>query len=458
VVASSLIVLGLVVLSGWVAWGLLSLREGERRAARVAFGATAATALPFFLFALLPSQTQIPILGAIMALVVVGSVLFLLPVGRAERGNDVPTRRFDERDILFARARLTPGSSNYQAYYAMRPQNKAGDDKSRSLPGLLSPDAREANALIFAATEASFGLTGALREAVDGPLAPERVEHPPALMSTYVKALARYYGAHTVGIAELKDYHVYSHVGRGSGEYGAPITLEHRYAIAFSVEMDHGMVGTAPAAPTVLESARQYVEAAKIALQLSNLMRWLGYPARAHIDGNYRVIAPLVARDAGLGEIGRMGLLMTPTLGPRVRLGVVTTDLPLIPDRRDDDTSVLDFCRVCKKCAAVCPVRAIPGDDRQDIDGVLRWRINSELCFRYWCVTGTDCGRCIALCPYSHPNNVMHNLVRRTVRRSGVARRAVLWLDDVFYGATPPPKPSPAWVPPQADRHSSGNT
>ena len=46
------------------------------------------------------------------------------------------------------------------------------------------------------------------------------------------------------------------------------------------------------------------------------MIRRLGYPARAHIDGNYRVIAPLVARDAGLGEIGRMGLLMTPRSRP----------------------------------------------------------------------------------------------------------------------------------------------
>ena len=44
-----------------------------------------------------------------------------------------------------------------------------------------------------------------------------------------------------------------------------------------------------------------------------------------------------------------MGLLMTPELGPRVRLGVVTTDLPLIPDQRNtDDISALDFCRLCQ--------------------------------------------------------------------------------------------------------------
>ena len=250
-----------------------------------------------------------------------------------------------------------------------------------------------------------------------------------------------------MGIAELQPYHVYSHIGRGSGEYGAPITLTHRYAISFSVEMHHAMVGTGPAAPTVLESARQYVEAAKIAVELGNLVRSQGYPARAHIDGNYRVIAPLVARDAGLGEIGRMGLLMTATLGPRVRLGVVTTDLPLVPDDRSDDTSIIDFCRLCKKCADVCPVRAIPQDDRKEIDGVLRWRINADLCYRYWCAVGTDCGRCMAVCPYSHPNNAMHNLARWAVQRSGVARRTMLWLDDLFYGRIPPPMPAPSWVP-----------
>jgi reductive dehalogenase len=211
--------------------------------------------------------------------------------------------------------------------------------------------------------------------------------------------------------------------------------------------MDLAMVSMAPAAPTVLESAHQYANAAKIAIPLANFIRSLGYPARAHIDGNYRVIAPLVARDAGLGELGRMGLLMTPTLGPRVRLGVVTTDMPLVPDPRADDTSVLDFCRVCQKCAHNCPVRAIPFGDREDIGGALRWRINDTVCYRYWAATGTDCARCMAVCPYSHDDNAMHNLVRWAVRRSGAARRATVWLDDLFYGADPGSRALPSWMP-----------
>ncbi len=148
----------------------------------------------------------------------------------------------------------------------------------------------------------------------------------------FVKSLTRYFGALDIGITELKPEHVYSHIGRGPGEWGAPLEVEHKYAIAFTVEMDYEIMGTAPEAPVVMESARQYVEAGRVAVQLAQTIRSWGYPARAHMDGNYRVICPLVARDAGLGEIGRMGLLMTPRLGPRVRIAVVTTDLEMVPD------------------------------------------------------------------------------------------------------------------------------
>ena len=439
--------LALFVLFILCAFGLYSIREGEPRAARLALGTAVVASLPLVLTNLLPVGTRLVILGIIAATGILGVVLFLLPVGRVERGDDMPNKRFDERDIMFARARLVPDSPEYEAYYAMRPENQAADDKTRTLPGLLSPDASKAAPLTFASAEASFSLTEALREEVDGPVAPARSEYTADQMTSYIKGLARYYGAYTVGIADLQPYHVYSHIGRGSGRYGAPITLEHRYAIVFTVEMDHAMMGPAPKAPVVMESARQYVEAARVALQLGYLIRSLGYPARAHIDGNYRVIAPLVARDAGLGEIGRMGLLMTPELGPRVRLGVVTTDLPLFPNQRSDDLSVIDFCRLCRKCAENCPSRSIPYGDREEIDGALRWRIDPDTCFRYWNVIGTDCGRCMAVCPYSHPHNPPHNLVRWAIRRSGLARRAALWLDDVFYKDKPPPRPAPDWVP-----------
>jgi cysteine desulfurase family protein (TIGR01976 family) len=450
--------LGLATFGALGAFAVTSLREGEQRAGRLAFGLAIALSLPFFLSLMLPSPVGLALLGLAAIAILSGLILFLLPIGRVELGNDVPTRRFDERDIMFARARLEPGSPNYLAYYAMRPEHRTGDDRTRDLPGLLSAQASQADPAVFAATQATFDLIEALRPTVDGPLAQEPVEAHAEPSTTLIKGLARYWGARTVGVAELKPYHIYTHVGRGSGEYGAPVSLDHRYAIAFTVEMDRALVTTAPAAPTLMESARQYANAAHIAVQLGAFIRSLGYPARAHIDGNYRVIAPLVARDAGLGEIGRMGLLMTPMLGPRVRLGVVTTDLPLVPDQRRVDPSVLDFCRVCTKCAQACPVRAIPFTDRAEIDGALRWRLDDAICFRYWNVTGTDCARCMAVCPYSYPDSPLHNLVRWAAHRSGAARRAVIWLDNLFYGSAPPPRAAPSWLPARPPQGRSSAT
>jgi len=61
-------------------------------------------------------------------------------------------------------------------------------------------------------------------------------------------------------------------------------------------------------------------------------------------------------------------------------------------------------------------------------------------------VIGTDCGRCMAVCPYSHPDTAAHNAVRWAIRHSGFARRAALWLDDAFYSRRPVPRPAPAWT------------
>jgi ferredoxin len=434
IVSATLGLLGLAVLAGLAAFGVVSIRERERRAAVIAFLLAVPASIPFFVGATLPGPARTGFLAAVAVAALSGAILWLLPIGRTPIGNGRPSRRVDERDIMFARARLKPGSPEFEAYYEMRPEHREPDDKTRELPGLLSSSAAKADPMVFATAKASFEMTHALRDEVDGRVARTRTETSPSEMTDRVKRLALQLGARDVGIAELRPYHVYTHVGRGSGTWGEPIRLDHLWAIAFTVEMDFHTMRQAPEAPVVAESARQYVEGAKIAIQIGSMIRRLGYPARAHIDGNYRVIAPLVARDAGLGEIGRMGIVMTPELGPRVRLGVVTTDLPLLADEPSDDRSVIDFCTVCKKCAENCPSQSIPFDDRTRIGGGWRWAIDPDTCFRYWNSVGTDCGVCMTVCPYSHPDNAAHDVVRWAIRRSGAARRAALWMDDLFYG------------------------
>ena len=207
--------------------------------------------------------------------------------------------------------------------------------------------------------------------------------------------------------------------------------------------MRHDMVMAAPQASIVLESAKQYLNSGKIATQLAEMIRNMGFDAWAHIDGNYQLICPLVARDAGLGEIGRMGILMTKKHGPRVRIAVVTTNMELEPDVYIKNHSVIDFCRMCKKCADCCPSQSISHEDPKVINGIKRWKIDAESCFTFWCKAGTDCGRCMAVCPYSHPNHSLHKFIRWGISRSKLFRYVAVHMDDYFYGKRPKPKPLP---------------
>ena len=442
-----LTIVGLIILFGFLGFGLVSLREKHLRASRLSFLFALLIGILFALLLLSPALIQNIAMAIIVIISTAALILYFLPSRDKIIPSPPPNKRVDERTIMFARASLEPGSPQYEAYYRDHPEHKAPDQTFRQNPGLLEPGALFFDQKLAAAPQGDFFLTEALRDAVDGRVYQAKVDASPEETTRFIKALVAYHGARDVGICRLQPYHIYSHIGRGTGEYGAPITLDHTFAVAFTVEMSHEMINTGPRMPAVMESARQYAEAGKIAVALAAAIRAMGYPARAHIDGNYRVIAPLVAKDAGLGEIGRMGLLMTPDLGPRVRLAVVTTDLPLIADSPTWDPSIIDFCTICKKCAEVCPSGAIPFTDRQTYEGgTLRWKINPERCYTYWTKVGTDCGRCMAVCPYSHTDNLMHNLIRYGVGHSHNFRRAAHWMDNLFYGEKPLPHTPPDWI------------
>jgi ferredoxin len=390
-----LIAIGAALFAALALAAVVSRSEGEPRAAKRLAGLSLFVSLPFVAVALIPGQAGQLTGIALLSVTAAGAITLLVPTGSKHLAeNDTPTTRIDERDIMFSRARLEPGSDRFEAYYAEKPEHREADDRFRAEPGLLKPGSSYYDPFMFAAADASFETIAELHSMVDGPVAREPEPADPGEISDFIRGWTVKLGAVDVGITELRNYHKYTTVGRGE-QYGQPVRLDHRYAIALTVEMAKEMIDCAPRGPTVMESAQQYMASGAIAVQVAQFIRNLGYPARAHIDGNYRVVCPLVARDAGLGEIGRMGLLMTPNLGPRVRIGVVTTDLPLVPDDREPEHSVLDFCSICEKCADVCPSQAIARGLRTEIDGALRWRIDSEACFTYWSKIGTDCARCV---------------------------------------------------------------
>jgi len=405
-----------------------------------------------------------PVILIIIIISAIILALFLPIKGARLYAYTPPEKRFHEADAVLSRRLLSPGTDAYNNYYALYPERKKADDKSRQSHGLLSGGSKYHHPTTFAVARANFQIIDFLGALTHGQpqtnqessekntettqqntkSSPQNSLNPEK-NTRFISRWMKQTGAHNVGFTPLRDYHLYSHKGRGSNA-GKPIPRIHQNAIAITVEMDHDMMQAAPQGSSVMESSEQYLRSGVLALKLAAFIREMGYEATAHIDGNYEVICPLVAVDAGLGVIGRMGLLMTPDLGPRVRISVVSTSMPLIRSPFKPDRTMLHFCELCKKCADNCPVSAIPNKSQEKIDGISRWQINSEKCYHFWTTSGTDCGRCMTVCPYSHPDNVFHRFIRWGIKNNLVFRHLAVKLDDIFYGRKPSIGSIPGWA------------
>lgn len=346
-----------------------------------------------------------------------------------------PAPRVDERDVMFARAARRPGTPAYQDYYARHPERREADDRLRALPDLLKPGGRHYDAAVCRDAARWFG-------AIDdiGPDAAVVARVAARLrgiadVTAAVSEELRRLGAYAVGCARVDSRFVYSHKGRFDEDYGRPIDLPHPHAIVFLVEMDAGEMAHAPAAPVIRESARQYWRAAVLAHTAEAALREAGFDAKAHYDAHYDVILPPLAVAAGLGEMGRHNILVADRAGTRVRIGAVTTNAPVTP-ASPVSLGVEAFCQGCLKCATSCPSRALSEGPRTDVRGVAPWPTHVERCYGYWRHTGTDCGVCMAVCPFSHPDTPLHRFVRAALRMAPALAPVALWFDDRLYGRT----------------------
>jgi len=448
------------------------LQEKERRASLFAALQLLAMLLLLVFFFHLHStgffRTGAGITLLIAGLIVFGTLAFFLmrrtlPNPKALQGGKGlivgEVKRFDEREIVFARNRsLRPGSEEYKTFYASHPELEAYDTKRRERGGPLG-QLGAIDGQSGAANAAATLAPTSIPQSLSGPalvfpeahpaLKGKRIEMSADEATQRVKGFALNAGADLVGIAEINPLWIYSHRGEifhdNWQDWGKEIPVEHKFAIVFATEMNFEMVGAAPHTPTVIESMSNYAKGAYIATQIAAYVANLGYPATANHLRHYDAVLVPLAVDAGLGELGRLGYLMTKEFGPRVRLAAVTTSLPLVPDK-PADIGVEDFCRICRKCATCCPSQSIPMADRTVVNGTLRWKLNEQTCFDYWGKIGTDCNICMRVCPWSHARTFPHKLIVEMVSRNKSARRVFSLMDDVFYGRKPKPREVPPWA------------
>jgi epoxyqueuosine reductase QueG len=113
----------------------------------------------------------------------------------------------------------------------------------------------------------------------------------------------------------------------------------------------------------------------------------------------------MAATSAGIGWVGKNGLLINPDHGPRLTLATVLTDAPLSADRPIEESR----CGNCTLCIDHCPSKAVTGKEWSRHDPFVEL-VKLDACRSH--KTGKrqtegkpNCGLCINICPYGRGRN-----------------------------------------------------
>ena len=235
-------------------------------------------------------------------------------------------------------------------------------------------------------------------------LATEQEDRDPEEWSQLVKEAARSFGADATGISAYHPEWTYNDRDQPAGKWAIVMGFAHDYA-----EMDG-----APDDDAYIEVMRQYARAGNAAKHLANWIQNRGHVAEGKVGPNTDDVLMIPAAiEAGLGELGKHGSIINRELGSNFRLSMVTTDLPVIPDKPDVFGADV-FCESCQLCSSACPPDAI-FREKQMVRGETKWYVDFDKCVPYF-VDNKTCGLCLVVCPWSRPG-IAPNLLQKMAKR-----------------------------------------
>ena len=220
-----------------------------------------------------------------------------------------------------------------------------------------------------------------------GDLCPSVRPVPSKDVSQEIKAKARDLGFGEVGITKFDRRYVYE-------GYKSWVKFPHAICLAF--EQDYEATHCIPSLEAEGSHHSTYRIMQEMALAFADYIRSLGYHAQVHSPlANKVVVIPMFV-EAGLGQLGANGQLLSPHFGSRARLMLITTDA-LVTYDQPVDYGINAFCNICQVCVNRCPGRALIRD-KVWLRGVKKNKVIYKRCQpvmeRY-----NDCGICMKVCP-----------------------------------------------------------
>jgi epoxyqueuosine reductase len=208
----------------------------------------------------------------------------------------------------------------------------------------------------------------------------------PAVLTREVKEYGLSLGLSAIGVTRWDDKYIYEEWrGTNVGDNVIVVIEEQNWART----QEH------PGHWAERGAMNAYVELLQRSAKVTEYLKGRGYKAQSHdLQGRGHVIP--FAVEAGLGQLGLNGQLLTPYAGSRCRVTLIDTDAPLEHDV-PVDYGIEGICDNCRVCVRRCPPGAITAQ-RKFHRGVYKAKIDTGRCFPV--IAQTDaCAVCMKVCP-----------------------------------------------------------
>lgn len=167
-------------------------------------------------------------------------------------------------------------------------------------------------------------------------------------------------------------------------------------AICLALEQDYRKTQTIPSMEAEDTHFGTYFNQGPLTMELLDFIHSLGY--QGQVSGptwHYGPMIPMFV-EAGLGQLGANGQLLSPHFGSRARLQIIFTDAKVTHDK-PIDYGIHQFCQECKVCVDRCPGRALM-PDKVWYRGVEKNKLVFKRC-RPVMARYEGCGICMKVCP-----------------------------------------------------------
>ncbi len=209
-------------------------------------------------------------------------------------------------------------------------------------------------------------------------------------LTAEVKSEALRLGFDAVGIARFHRTYVYSNYLRD---------VRHTRLVVLALERQSEDFERELLSVAYMHRTQQLMhDGTEMMLELAAFLRARGHRSQVvagPIGVNLVKILPY-AEEAGLGQLGLNGQLLSPYFGSRWHPFALSTDATLTPDG-PRDFGVQKLCDACQVCVRRCPGRAIPGT-RVHWRGAQKSKLLVEKCIPMLMRYAT-CNICTKVCP-----------------------------------------------------------